>query len=307
MRHGLAWLGRRGQYCLIAGLLIGLALPGAAEALRPWIGSLIVVLLVVTGMRVGARAAFGSLGDIKGTLLRIGSLQLLLPLVAFGVFASLGLISLPIAIAVTLMLSAPSVTGAPNFAIMIGQDPAAGMRILVLGTMFFPITALPALVFLDLAESGISGALTLSLNLLVSILGAVGLGFLVRRALPILGEARARGSLDGIAALLLGVVVVGLMSAVGPLLRTDPLSLMMWVSGVIAINFGLVVGTLALLNRLGTRFPAATAIYAGNRNIALYLIVLPESVAAPLLLFIGSYQIPMYLTPFLLSRLRMVS
>jgi len=47
-----------------------------------------------------------------------------------------------------------------------------------------------------------------------------------------------------------------------------------------------------------------TSIVAGNRNIALFLIVLPPEVAGPLMIFIGCYQIPMYLTPMVLTYLR---
>ena len=43
-------------------------------------------------------------------------------------------------------------------------------------------------------------------------------------------------------------------------------------------------------------------IVAGNRNIALFLSVLPQATADELLLFIGCFQIPMYLTPILLGR-----
>ena len=39
---------------------------------------------------------------------------------------------------------------------------------------------------------------------------------------------------------------------------------------------------------------------AGNRNIALFLAALPATVTDPLLLFIGCYQVPMYLTPIIL-------
>ncbi len=45
------------------------------------------------------------------------------------------------------------------------------------------------------------------------------------------------------------------------------------------------------------------SIIAGNRNIALFLIALPSEVTDPLLLFIGCYQIPMYLTPIILQQL----
>ena len=259
MLRGLAWLGQRGQYCLIAGLLAGLALPGVAEALRPWIGTFIVLLLVVTGIRVGARAAIGSLDDIRQTLVRIGVLQLIFPLAALGLFSLTGLLEWPLALAVVLMLSAPSVTGAPNFAIMVKQDPAPGMRILVLGTLLFPFTALPTLLFLDLTGDGLNGAVQLASGLLASILGAVGVGFAIRAKFPTLGAAHPKSVLDGVAAGLLGVVVVGLMSAVGPLLRDDPLTLATWVTVVMAINFGLgaeyrVVPKFGIFGRLQFRY-----------------------------------------------------
>ncbi|MEO0693121.1 MAG: hypothetical protein AAFY90_09635 [Pseudomonadota bacterium] len=298
MTAALIWLGQRGRACLIAGLLAGLALPDVAQALRPWIGPLIALLLVVTGIRVGAKAAFGNLGDLRPTLARIALFQMALPLAALGLFATTGLLTLPLALAVALMLAAPSVTGAPNFAIMVGHDPAPGMRLLVLGTALFPLTALPVLIVLNPGGAGALGALNLSLGLLLAILASVGTGFAIRRLRPSLGGAQA--TLDGIAALLLAIVVVGLMSAIGPLLRTDPGTLALWLAAALAINFGLVLATLFVTRSKDI----ATAIYAGNRNIALFLIVLPDSVAAPLMIFIGCYQIPMYLTPVLLARLR---
>jgi hypothetical protein len=119
---------------------------------------------------------------------------------------------------------------------------------------------------------------------------------------PILGERPAQHALDGCAAILLGVVVVGLMNAIGPLLRADPFALAGWLAAALVINFGLVIATLWLCRRFAWRMALATGIYAGNRNIALFLIVLPPDVAAPLMIFVGCYQIPMYLTPFLLRR-----
>ena len=57
--------------------------------------------------------------------------------------------------------------------------------------------------------------------------------------------------------------------------------------------------------RRGPLHPVAgpLAIGAGNRNIALFLVALPPEVLAPLMIFIGCWQLPMYLTPLLLPRL----
>ncbi|MGP6087904.1 hypothetical protein [Antarctobacter jejuensis] len=304
MLHMLTWVGRRGPYCLIAGLMAGLLLPGLAAHLRPWVGELVALLLFVTGVRVGARAALGNLDELRPSLIRIGLLQCALPVVVALLLGLFGLSGYSLALAVTLLLAAPSLTGAPNFAIMMRRDPAPGMRLLVLGTALFPLTAFPVLLILDPAEGGVFGAFSLSLGLLVAILLAVGAGFAVRHVLPSLGHVRSQGALDGFAAILLAVVVVSLMSAIGPYLRADPSSLAMWLLAAIAVNFGLVAVTLKLCRRANLRFTLATAIYAGNRNIALFLIVLPEAVADSLMIFVGCYQIPMYLTPMLLSRLK---
>ena len=71
MLHALGWFGRQGRFCLIAGLVVGLAAPALAEWLRPWIGTLVAVLLFITSLRVGARNAFGSLSDIGPALARM--------------------------------------------------------------------------------------------------------------------------------------------------------------------------------------------------------------------------------------------
>ena len=266
-------------------------------------GSLIAVLLFVTAIRVGARRAFGSLGDLKATLVRIGLLQAVVPLVFVIAGTSAGFVDSPLFLAVALMLAAPSLTGAPNFAAMMGHDPAPGMRLLVLSTFLFPLTAFPVLFVLDPVEEGPLGALSLSLGLLTIILLVVGIGFGVRRLVPRLGDEPMQKALDGVAALVLAIVVVGLMSAIGPVLRSDPWELAVWSLIALAFNFGLVSLTLFLSYRYGLKMRLATSIYAGNRNIALFLIVLPEEVVAPLMIFVGCYQIPMYLTPVLLSRL----
>ncbi|MEL6643585.1 MAG: hypothetical protein AAFQ79_06590 [Pseudomonadota bacterium] len=303
MVAALVWLGRQGRYCLIAGLLAGLLLPALAEILRPHIGAMIALLLFVTGMRVGARAAFGSLTDIGPAVLRIGALQLVLPLSAVAVFATLGVLDTPLALAVSLMLAAPSVTGAPNFVAMAGLDPAPGVRLLVLGTALFPLTAFPILAIVSVGGD-ITTAVIQSVQLLIAILVSVGAGFAVRKLVPSLGAQASIQALDGMAALVLAIVVVGLMSAIGPLARSDPMTLVGWLFVAIGVNTGLVLGTLYLARSQRLRIPEATAVYAGNRNIALFLIVLPDAVAAPLMIFIGCYQVPMYLTPLLLARVR---
>ncbi len=294
----LQMLARHGRLCLVAGLLAGLALPDLAAALRPWVREMVALLLVLTATRIGAAAALGSFSDIRATTALFLSLQVALPLAALALFGALNWLSAPFALAVALMLAAPSVTGAPNFAIMLGLDPAPSMRLLVLGTALFPLTALPVL----MAVGG-TDAMAQAITLMAAILGAVSFGFLLRRLWPRPFTTDHARALDGLSALTLGIVVIGLMSAIGPALRADPLHLVGWLVGVMAVNFTLQIAAALILRRLGYPAWAPVSMIAGNRNIALFLLVLPPDIAAPLMIFIGCYQIPMYLTPILLAPL----
>ncbi len=297
--HFLHLAARHGRLCLVAGLLAGLLLPGLALALRPWLPELIAALLALTAYRIGPRAALGGLAELRTGLGLVALYQVALPLGALALFAAAGVAAHPLALAVVLMLAAPPVAGSPNLTILAGQDPAPALRLLVIGTALFPLTVLPVLILAPgLSGAGVSGMAALRLMAVIGL--AAGAGFALRRwgRAP---EAAAFPALDGLAAILLAVLVVGLMSALGPALRTAPGEVARWLGAALAANLGMqVAAALALPCDAGM---PARAIVAGNRNIALFLVALPAGITDPILLFIGCYQVPMYLTPILLSGL----
>ena len=292
----LAFVARHGRWCLMLGLVAGLTLPTLAQALRPWLPHLIAALLFVSAYRIGPGATVGSLSNVRRSLGVILIYQLAAPLIALAALLALGLANTPAGLAIVLVLAAPSVTGAPNFAIMTGRDPTGAMRLLLLGTAVFPLTVIPVFWALP-ALPTFASVLESAARLLAVIALSVGGAFLLRRSRPLTDTARA--ALDGTAALLLGVVVIGLMSAVGPSLRTAPTQLVLWLTFALTLNFGLQI----LAYRLKPNRDTGEAIVAGNRNIALFLVALPEPLVAQLLLFIGCYQVPMYLTPMVARRL----
>jgi arsenite transporter len=130
---------------------------------------------------------------------------------------------------------------------------------------------------------------------------AGGLALLLRLKGVVPGHDRALRRMDGLAALILGVVVVAIMGAVGPALRAGGA---FWglLALVLAVNFALQAGTALLAHATGSESTVAPlGIVAGNRNVALFLSVLPAALVDELLLFIGLYQIPMYLTPLVMA------
>jgi hypothetical protein len=172
----------------------------------------------------------------------------------------------------------------------------------LIGTALLPLTALPVLT-LSPGVPTLAGAVLGSLRLIAVIFGTVGLAFGIRAWLWLEPGGQERLRLDGVAAILLSVVVVGLMSAAGPALLHRPAEFATWLGLAVLVNFGLQL----LAHRLvpvadERRDRTGTSIVAGNRNIALFLFALPPEATDALLLFIGCYQIPMYLTPILLGR-----
>jgi arsenite transporter len=295
---------RHGRVALVAGLVAGIGLglvaPGVAEASRVVIAPMVVGLLFLAVLRLGpegVRAGLRGVGRALGVTL---ALQLALPVAAALVILAAGWQGAA-ALGIVLMLAAAPITGSPNIAIMSGGDPVPALRQLVLGTALLPVTVIPVFALVPaFGEPAQVAAIVLRLLAVIALAG--GLALLLRLKGVVPGTDRALRRMDGLASLVLAVVVVAIMGAVGPALREGGA---VWglLALVLAVNLGLQAGTGLIARAAGARATIAPlGIVAGNRNVALFLSVLPAGLADELLLFIGLYQIPMYLTPLLMTR-----
>ncbi len=293
---------KHGRLVLVVGLAIGIAFPQAAIAMKDWIAELVAGLLFVAALRVGPRQALGALADLKTSAGFLLVYQIAFPTVAVIAFALAGWKG-ALATGIILMLAAPPISGSPNLTLLTGNDPAPALRQMVLGTALLPLTVIPVL-WLAPALGDVAAVLAASARLLLIILCATGTAFLIRGLLLRSPSHTTLAAIDGLSAITMAIVVVGLMSAVGPALTSAPADFLTALLAAFIANFGLQVAMVLVLDRSRwRRLTAPMAIVAANRNIALFLTALPAAVTDPLLLFIGCYQIPMYLTPVLLGRL----
>lgn len=282
--------------------MAGLFWPALAAFLKPHLPVLITLLLFVAAFRAGPEAMSSGLGGIARSLPIVAAYQIAAPLLVLALAALFGLSGSLAVFALVLMLAAPSITGSPNFAILMGHPPEAALRLLMVGTALFPLTVIPVLALLpDLGASAVlGGAARLALVVLVT----AGLAVLIRRRFAPVLATELRDRIDGFSAILLAVLVVGLMSAIGPVLQSNPTAFLGWLAFAICANFGAQLLAYSQVRRLlPPDEQAATSMIAGNRNIALFLVALPLEITDTLLVFIGCYQIPMYLTPIVLRRL----
>jgi arsenite transporter len=302
----LAQAARHGRLLLVLGLLAGIALPDLALAMKPWLQELVALLLFLAALRVGPERLGGGLRAGQRTLGLILTYQVALPLLATLLCLWLGVTQHPLAMAAILMLSASSISGSPNLAILSGADPAPAFRLLIFGTALLPLTVIP--VFHLMPGFGAGVAVLWSAARLLAVIAVAALAaYALRKSGLVRGDPATLTALDGLSAIAMAVIVVGLMSAVGPALLDNPAGLLGWLAFACALNFGAQITAALILRHSPLPAPdlpatdlPALSIVAGNRNIALFLVALPPQVTDPLLIFIGCYQIPMYTTPLVL-------
>ncbi|MAU51071.1 MAG: hypothetical protein CMN17_01585 [Roseovarius sp.] len=300
MIAGLAALARHGRLMLVLGLALGGLVPPLAGALAPWIFEMIALLLFLAALRVDLRAAFPGRRSLPRYLAITLLMQLALPVTAILLLWALGASATVLGIGIVLVLAAPPLTGSPGLTILAGGDPTPALRQLVLGTALLPLTVLP--VFWLLPVFGAPGVVAeAALRLLGVIVLAGGAGVILRARLSWIRRTEGQGAVDGLMTLAMAAVVVGLMSAVGPAMLAPTPVFWITLAAVFALNFGAQAVALLLTRRRVPRDAPALAIIAGNRNLALFLGALPPETAAAMLLFVGLYQVPMYLTPLVMA------
>lgn len=291
---------RNGRVLMIAGLALGIGIPPLAEAMKPWIGVIIAMMIFFTALRIGPAQALGAARDIRFTIWAAILFQLVLPFIMAAGFLSLGWTGV-MATALVLMAAAAPISGSPSLTLMCGHDPAPSLRLLIISMALMPLTILPVFWLLpDMSNAG--NILMVSLRLLLIILLGSAAGFAIHARYLRRADPETMKTLDGAMAICMGVIVIGLMSAVGPAIFEDPSMLLLNLAVAFAVNFGLQIGTTYWFAARGREdIAVAMGISAGNRNMSIFLAALPLAWMEPVLLFLGCYQIPMYLTPMLLS------
>jgi len=294
---------RHGPYVLLAGLLAGLLLPGLAAPMRPLLPPMVVLLLFVTVLRMDPAIILGSLRDLHRVVLVVLGLQLALPLMVVIIGALSGWLSSPALFALLVMTAAPSIAGSPNMCRMMGYPAEYALRMLVIGTALLPLTMAP-IFWLAPQLGGLGAVIWAAAKLLITILVSTSAAMFIRQTVLRNPTPETENTLDGLANITLAVFVIGLMPSVSDAILTEPKRALFWILFACTVNFGLQIVCFRLTGR---RLPVATAtsmsLIAGNRNIALFFVALAPEVTAPIMVFIGAYQIPMYLTPLVMRHL----
>ena len=297
----LEWVGRHARLILPLGLAIVPFLPSSGGVLTPALPWLVALLTGVALARVDLRGVVRELMRPAQILPLLGALLLFQPLLVLALHQGAGALGLaaPLTLVLLAFAAAPPLSSAPNIALMLGYDAPLALRFTLLGTLLAPLLA--PLSFWIVDAGGIDPA-RIALKVVAMLAGGIAIGAALRAGLgPARIAARAR-AFDGMGALVMLAFLFPLLDGVAAHVRADP-GLALRLGGLaIVLNIG---GNLAMRSLLGPILPrrgaASTGLVFGNRNLSVLLAALPFDPS--LSLFVALAQIPIYVTPFLLSLL----
>ena len=291
-------MARHGGLLLAGCIFVGVAVQPLAALLRETLTITVAGLMTLVLLRIDLAQVLGYLRQPLLVAALLAWLLLACPLIAWTLVWMLGLDG-PLGAALVIMATGCAATSSPAFARLVGLDASISLVVAVLSTLLVPFTAPPlalGLLGIDLAISiwGLMARLALIVGL------PLLLALAIRRIVPAPRLADCSGMVDGTVVLLLVMYGIGVMDGLQATLLAEPL----WVVGGLAAavigNFGLNALTALAFLPAGRRVALAAGLLSGNRNMALYLAVLPAATEPRILLFFALCQFPLFLSPFLL-------
>ncbi len=290
---------RHGSILLTVGIFAGLLIPPLAHAMAWFITPNVVLLVTLVLLRVDIPATFAHLTRPLVLALIVAVILVAAPVVTAALVRLLPLDPGIAAGAVIFATGSVAVSG-PAFARLVGLDPDLTLLTTLVVIFLVPLTGPPlshALTGVDLAIS--VGGFMARLAVVVGIPLLVSLG--LRRWIDAARLAPYGQAVDGAVVWLVVFYGFAVMDGLLARLLSDPLWVAQATGVAFAADFGLnVLTTLALL-WLGLRPAASAGLMAGNRNMALYLAVLPAATDPRITLFFAICQFPLFLSPFLLG------
>ncbi len=204
--------------------------------------------------------------------------------------------------ALVIMATGCAATSAPAFARLVGLDPQLSLVASVLSTLLVPFTAPPlALGLLGVALPLTIGGLSARLALVVGV--PLLLSLAIRRLAREERLSPWGRAIDGAAVLLVGLYGVGVMDGILAGFIERPRFMAVALALAFLGNYGLNAATALAFLPFGRKIALATGLLSGNRNMALYLAVLPPDTGFDILAFFALCQFPLFLSPFLLKPL----
>jgi len=302
IKSSLEWLGRQGTKAAAASILVGIAIPPLAAALKPVFTLAIFLLLVFSFLRVDPaelRARF------KAPLLvaiACTGIMVLTPIL-FGLtlpYTGIEKLGPGVALGLMMYVAAPPIMASTAFAALLRLDTALTLAVLIVCTAATPLLA-PFVV-----SYFAGGALDLDVvQLVLRLLAILGGAFLVARLLRWwLGNRKIvenKNTIDGISVVLLVVFGITAMDGVTARAIKDPLLVAALSALTFAMAIVLYVLTTILFWREGLKKSLALGFSSAHRNMGVMVAAAGSGLPELTWIYFAVAQFPIYLLPALVA------
>ena len=303
MIRALEWIGARARWFLTIGALSALFLQDLAAILRPALPAFVALMYFLAMVRIDLPAVIRRTLNPRRMIVIVATclaLMVCTPVVLAGIARLVGL-DTEITASLVYISAAPPLGSAAALCLLLGLDAALALELTIVGSFLAPILG-PAITTYLLGSAVPIDPLDLSLRL-AGMIGAGAVCALIAR--PLIGAdtiAKRASAFDGIGAIAMVVTVIPIFAGATAEIVNAPMLALGILALVFALNIGMQLLMTPPLRRITEADSAgAVGLIWGNRNAALYLAALPQSLVFTL--FVALYQFPMYMTPLLLRKL----
>jgi len=300
----LAWLGRQRARAVAAVVFIAIALPPLDALLKPYVTEAIFALLCVAFLRVDAAALRLHLRR-PGLVIAATAWTALVVPVLFGITClaiHLDQKAPDLFLALMLQAVASPMMAAPAFAALMGLDATLVLTTLVAATALMPFSA-PLFACAFIGPALALSPLALGLKLFAILAGSLLVAVIIRR---LLGRAAIRhysDQFDGLNILLVFFFVAAVMEDVAGQFIAAPAAMIGLTALAFVVTFALLGVTALVFARLGREPSFVIGLLVSQRNLGLMLAATGGAVPALTWLYFAVAQLPLYLSPLLLSPL----
>lgn len=298
VRGILARSARHGPALLAAGIFVGVALPPFARATHALLTPDVLAMLTLVLLRVDVPRAMAHVRRPRQAVLMTGFILFACPVLAWIVTRFIPMDE-GLAAGVVIFATGCTATSSAAFARLVRLDPELSLVVTLATTFLVPLTApVTALALLGVDLHVSLAAFSARLAFIVGL--PMLLSVALRRALGPARLAAWAESLDGLLVWLLVLYGVAVMDGLTVRFAREPGWVAAAMVAAFASNYGLNLVTAIAFLGAGRRAALTAGLMSGNRNMALYLAVLPAAADPRLALFFGICQFPLFFSPFLL-------
>lgn len=297
----LSYIGQRSGIFLIAGVFVAALLPEVSSIMRPTLPFLVALILAVGFAQFDFQKASFELLKPKYFLrtLLIVIVGTLITAIIIRAFSQIVEIPSQYLLLITVFIAAPPLSSSISLSMLIGFNARLTLQVALLGMLLVPI--LGPLCFAIIGIE-ISVALwVMSLDIAMMIAGGFVMAILIQR---FVGQERIASNKDmfsGVAVLTMILFLFPLFDGVIDQIINAPWQAFYLLLLALLLNLGgHVFMRWVLRHKMPSDQADALGFMFGNRNVSVYLAVLPFN---PLLsVFIAVAQIPIYITPAIFAK-----